>query len=324
MGYGAYTHEAHEAITRLREKLPQQEVFKQRSCHPLMNPFGVKLRECRDSAEHPASLGIVFALDVTGSMGRIPDLLARTELPKFMKSLLDAQVADPQVLFLAVGDAVSDRAPLQVGQFESREREMDQWLTWSFLEAGGGPMGSESYELALYFCARHTALDCWEKRRQRGYLFLTGDEKPYPRVSKQQVKSLIGEEVDDDLALTRVVAEVSQSYEPFFLIPDAQRRNRCERAWRDLLGDRVICMEDPVDTCAVASSLVGLGQGVLRDLDAVAASLRAAGTEPNRVGAVVRALTPYCASLGRDAAPQPTPDPAPPIGAEGTRRQRTP
>ena len=40
----------------------------------------MKLRECRDSPTHPDSLGIVFALDVTGSMGKIPDLLARTEL----------------------------------------------------------------------------------------------------------------------------------------------------------------------------------------------------------------------------------------------------
>jgi hypothetical protein len=323
MGYGAYTHEAHEAITRSREKLPQQEVFKQRTCHPLMNPLGVGLRECRDSPTHPDSLGIVFALDVTGSMGKVPDLLARTELPKFMKSLLEVSVADPQVLFLAAGDAVSDRAPLQVGQFESAEREMDQWLTWTFLEAGGGPVGSESYELALYFCARHTALDCWEKRQRRGYLFLTGDEKPYPRVSKQQVKTLIGDDLADDLPLARVVADVSQSYRPFFLIPDAQRRARCERAWRDVLGDHVICMEDPADTCAVASSIVALGEGALADLDAVASRLRASGTDPARIGAVVRALTPWCASLARDAAPGPTLDPAS-LGAEGTSRQRRP
>lgn len=323
MGYGAYTYEAHEAITRARSTLPQQAVFKQRECHPLMNPFGVKLRECRDSPTHPESLGIVFALDNTGSMGKIPDLLARTELPKFMKSLMDSGIADPQVLFLAVGDAVSDRASLQVGQFESSEREMDQWLTWSFLEGGGGPVGSESYELAMYFCARHTAMDCWEKRRQRGYLFITGDERPYPRLSKQQVKSIVGDNLDDDLAFPDVVAEVSETYEPFFLIPDQQRRKRCERVWRDVLGDRVICMEDPVDTCAVASSIVAMGQGSLADLDAVSKRLYENGTARERVGATIRALTPWAASLGRDNAPRPTLDTAA-VGAEGTTRQRVP
>jgi hypothetical protein len=305
MGYGAYSYEAHEAISRARTELPQQEVFKQRACHPMMDPKGLKLRESRDSTSHPHSLGVVFALDVTGSMGKVPDLLARRELPGFMKSLMDSGIPDPQVLFAAVGDAASDRAPLQVGQFESAEREMDQWLTWSFLEGGGGPLGAESYELALYLCARHTAMDCWEKRRNRGYLFITGDERPYPVVSKSQVKALLGDELDDDLPLARVVAEVSESYEVFFLIPDAQRRVRCERAWRDVLGDRVICMEDPADTCNVAASLVALGQGALKDLDAVAARLRAAGTDPARIGAVLRAITPWAASLGRDSDPRP-------------------
>lgn len=30
----------------------------------------------------------------------------------------------------------------------------------------------ESYELAAYFLARHTATDAWEKRGQRGYVFI--------------------------------------------------------------------------------------------------------------------------------------------------------
>ena len=102
MGYGDYSHEAHEAITRGRAHVPRQELFKQRECHPLMNPRGVRVRESRDSEEHPNSLGIAFALDVTGSMGHIPDELARRELPRFMKILGECGVADPQVLFMAV------------------------------------------------------------------------------------------------------------------------------------------------------------------------------------------------------------------------------
>lgn len=125
MGYGFYSHEAHVALTRGRASLPTERVFEQRRCHPLMDPHGVRLRESRDSAAHPASLGIVFALDVTGSMGDIPVLLARAELPTFMTAILDLGVKDPQVLFLAVGDVYSDSAPLQVGQFESGAKEMD-------------------------------------------------------------------------------------------------------------------------------------------------------------------------------------------------------
>ena len=156
MGYGGYSHDAHQALSNARANLPRQQVFAQTACHALMNPKGVRLRESRDSPDHPNSIGVVFALDVTGSMGKIPELLAKKELPKFMKILLDCKVADAQLLFTAVGDATSDKAPLQVGQFESTAELMDRWLTWSYLEGNGGGQNHESYELALYFLAEHT------------------------------------------------------------------------------------------------------------------------------------------------------------------------
>ena len=226
MGFGNYSHEAHQAITQARTGLAREQVFKQTSCHPLMNPLGVRARESRDGPAHPNSLGIVFALDVTGSMGDIPDMLARRELPTFMNTVLALGIADPQVLFMAVGDATSDNAPLQVGQFESAAREMDQWLTWSFLEGGGGGSGEESYELALYFAARHTEMDCWVKRKKRGYLLMTGDENPYPRVSKQQASALIGDANADDIPIASIVRVVSETFQPFFLVPDLDRRSR--------------------------------------------------------------------------------------------------
>jgi hypothetical protein len=322
MGYGGYSHEAHEAITKLRRELPRQQVFQQTKCHHLMNPHEVKFRESRDSPTHPNSLGIVFALDVTGSMGQIPEHLARKELPTFMKWLMDCGVADPQVLFLAVGDAVSDRAPLQVGQFESAAKEMDQWLTWSYLEGGGGALGCESYELGLYFAARHTLMDCWEKRRHRAYLFMTGDESPYPYVSKKQVKELIGDTLDDDLPFARIVDEVQRMYEPFFLIPDAERAKRCERPWRDAMGDHVIVMEDAADTCLVSAGLVSLCEGATRDLDALAKRMDVVGVHPKRIGAVVRALTPFAATRGQDGAPAPRSESADVPSGEGTSRMK--
>jgi hypothetical protein len=245
MGYGSYSHDAHEALLRPRTNLPQQQVFTQTACHALMNPKGVRLRESRDSPDHPNSIAIAFALDVTGSMGEIPDLLARQELPKFMKILLDCKVEDAQLLFLALGDATSDTAPLQVGQFESTAELMDRWLTWSYLEGYGGGQNHESYELAFYFLAEHTEMDCWVKRKKKGYLFMTGDELPYPAVSKHQVEALIGDRLDEDVPVAAAVAAVQQTFHPFFLIPDLSRRKRCERTWRDLLGDHVICMQSP-------------------------------------------------------------------------------
>lgn len=303
MGFGGYSYEAHEAMTRARAETPRQEVFKQTSCHPLMDPHGLKLRESRDSEAHPKAIGIVFALDVTGSMGAVPDLLARQKLPSFMKALLDFGVADPQVLFMAVGDAVSDRAPLQVGQFEAAAKEIDQWLTWSYLEGGGGAFGQESYELAMYVAARHTEMDCYRKRGKRGYFFMTGDENPYPLVSRKQVTQLLGTPLDHDIKVSDVVIELQKTFEPFFLIPDLARRRHCEAEWRKHLGDRVICLEQAGDTVEAAAGLVGLCEGALADLDALAKRLRDGGLEGPRVGAVVRALTPFAATLGRAGSP---------------------
>lgn len=300
MGYGHYSHAAHAAIAHARADLPVQDVFTQTSCHPLMNPRGVGLRESRDSADHPNSLGIAFALDVTGSMGAIPAALARRELPNFMKILEACGIADPQLLFLAVGDATCDRASLQVGQFESSAELMDQWLTWTFLEGGGGGQDTESYELALYFLAQHVAMDCVQKRKRRGYAFLTGDELPYPKVSRHQVDTLIGDQLDRDLKTEEVVAAVVEQFHPFFLIPDAERRGRCERRWRDLLGDHVICMESPDDTCFVAASLVALTEGIVKDLPSLEKVLAAAGASRERVASTIRAILPYASLLGRD------------------------
>jgi hypothetical protein len=305
MGYGHYSHEAHVALTRGRAALPKEAVFTQRQCHPLMNPHGVRVRESRDSATHPASLGIVFALDVTGSMGDIPVMLAKTQLPTFMTSILELGVRDPQVMFMAVGDAFCDSAPLQAGQFESGAREMDRWLTLSYLEGGGGGGNHESYELAMYFAARHTEMDCWQKRRKHGYFIMTGDEHPYAHVSREVVRKVVGDDMEVDLAVEKVTKALLETYEPFFLIPDLVRRGRCERMWRDLLGDHVICMESPEDTCHVAGGILALGEGVVSDLDALASKISAAGVSRDRLGAIVRALTPFAASLGRDGMPAP-------------------
>lgn len=299
MGHGNYSHAAHEALLKGRSDVPREQVFKQSRCHALMNPKDVRARESRDSAEHPNALPIVFALDVTGSMGKIPEALARRELPHFMKLLADTGVADPQLLFMAVGDATCDSAPLQVGQFESTAELMDQWLTWSFLEGGGGGQGRESYELALYFLAEHTDTDAWLKRKKRGYLLMTGDELPYPAVSKHQVEALLGDALDEDIPTEAVVAALQEKFEPFFLIPEPGRRENCERRWRDLLGDHVICLEQPGDTCWAAAGLVALTEHSVADLPAFAERLVELGLERARVGALVRALLPYAASIGR-------------------------
>jgi hypothetical protein len=213
-------------------------------------------------------------------------------------------VSDPQILFVAVGDATSDRAPLQVGQFESTAELMDQWLTWSYLEGGGGGTFQESYELALYFLAQHTAMDCWEKRRKKGYLFMTGDEHPYPVVSKHTVEAVIGDRLDDDLKVEEAMAELQKTMVPFFLIPDEKRAQKCGRRWRDILGDHVLVMNAPADACYVAAGAILLSEGLVSGVEPAISVLRSAGMSDGQAGGVAKALQPLAEtlSLGSDGA----------------------
>src|SRR3954468_10549026 len=189
------------------------------SVHDDLNPFGVTVRESRDSDDHPESLALAVLFDVTGSMGNVPRTL-QSKLPELLGLLMrKGYVEHPQILFGAVGDATCDRAPLQIGQFESDNR-MDDDLGKILLEGGGGGQMTESYELAMYFMARHTAMDCLDKRGKRGYLFLIGDELAYPKGRAREISKLVGGERSEDIPFASIVAELKRRFEVYFIIPE--------------------------------------------------------------------------------------------------------
>lgn len=324
MGYGSYNEEAHVALTRRQAALPGEKVFAQSDCHQDMRPWELGQRESRDSASHPDSLAVMFMLDVTGSMGQIPKYLAQQDLPLFMQIILSCGVADPQLLFGAIGDfRMGDRSPLQIGQFESDETSMNRWLTTAHLEGGGKGNGLESYELAFYLAGRHTSIDCWERRGRRGYLFITGDEEPYSCVGQRDVQQLIGVDTGRDIPIDEIITETSRKYHQFFLIPDKQRADQCERRWRELLGDHVICLETHKDTCLVAATLVALTEGKLADLEAVAEVLLNRGHNRSQVNRVLRTIESYAACIGRGGEQRPARSGGLPQGRGRSGNRRT-
>jgi hypothetical protein len=167
------------------------ENFRQRAVHRAMDPVDITIREARDSVEHPNSLAIILGLDVTGSMGSVPQRLCRDGLPKIMGKIIQSATPDPAVLFLGIGDHECDTKPLQVGQFESGDEELDHWLNNTWLEGGGGGNYGESYLLAWYFAAYHTAIDCFENRDRKGVLITIGDEPPLLTLPESAVKQIM-------------------------------------------------------------------------------------------------------------------------------------
>jgi hypothetical protein len=250
------------------------------TAHPTLDPAGLTVREARDSAEHPTSVPIAVLFDVTGSMGSVPRTL-QAKLPQLFGLLQrKGYVEHPQILFGAIGDATCDRVPLQLGQFESDNR-MDDHLANILLEGGGGGQRTESYELAAYAMARHTALDSVAKRGRRGYLFLIGDEMNYPRVSARQIRDVLGDPRAESVRTEAVYAELRRLYDVYFILPAAASYGGDPEVldhWRRLLGQNVIELDDPGSVCETIALVVGLGEGAI-DLDEGLADLADVGSD---------------------------------------------
>ncbi|MCI5116698.1 MAG: hypothetical protein D3913_01770, partial [Candidatus Electrothrix sp. LOE1_4_5] len=236
-----------------------REIFSQREVNRAMNPYGVTLRESRDSEEHPESVAIILGLDVTGSMGSIPHHLVQDGLPKIMGKIIQSGTKDPQLMFLAIGDHEYDQSPLQVGQFESSDRLLDKWLTNVYLEGGGGGNTGESYLLAWYFAAFHTAIDCFEKRKKKGFLFTIGDEPTLPDIPVKDLKAIMGNGQYEPSYATTLLDKARQSYHVYHLhIKQTYAGSMQETmdGWKQLLGDHLIILEDHKEVSTVLPQII--------------------------------------------------------------------
>ncbi len=286
MGYSAYSDKAYTARTAHRaatntpafayDAAQAAKPIDQRAIHDKLNPTGVKIRESRDSATHPDSRAVAVFCDITGSMGAVPRTI-QANLPKLMGLLIrNGYLTQPHIMIGGIGDANTDQAILQVGQFESGI-EIDDDLTNLWLEGNGGGQKHESYELALYFMARHTSIDCFEKRGQKGYIFIIGDEMPYPAVLRNQVSEVIGDGLEADITTAQIVAELQERYEVFF--------------------ERALKLEEPAAICELIASTIGLCEGTV-DIASLSTDLVAAGSSTSQANAVSKALVAVGSSGG--------------------------
>lgn len=289
--------------------------------HPTLDPKsinndgahkGKNVRESLDSDEHPASQAIAVLFDVTGSMGHVPTVLQQ-KLPKLYSLILErGYVEHPQILYGAIGDAYSDRLPLQVGQFESDNRA-DEALENIVLEGNGGGGNHESYNVAAYFMARHTYIDCFEKRGKKGYLFFIGDERLYSTIEKAHVEHLIGPGLQDDISTEEIFEELKKKWDVYYLfcvqgsygfgdgvLPEAAGNDTGDPrssslGWRKLLGQNALTLEDAEAVCETIALTIGMMEGNI-DLDEGLGHLEEIGTESETTEKVGKALATVGAS----------------------------
>jgi hypothetical protein len=121
--------------------------------------------------ECPAKCPVVYAFDVTGSMGNLPRIIY-DKMPMIAGQIAECgYLRDPQISLAAIGDILSDQAPLQIAEF-SLIRKLDDWLQRIWLEGNGGGQAQESYEYTAFYYARMCELNGAEAP----FFIFTGDE----------------------------------------------------------------------------------------------------------------------------------------------------
>lgn len=192
-----------------------QDNFKAVGLNKDLDPRNI-IRECRDSEEHPETVPVILALDVTGSMGKAAVETA-SALNTIMEDLL-SKVKDVEFAVMGIGDLAYDDVPIQISQFESDIR-IAEHLDKVYFELGGGGNAYESYTAAWYMGAHHTELDCW-KRGKKGIIITMGDENLNPYLPKDSLARVTGDTVQADITTKDLYEEVKNKYDVFHIYVD--------------------------------------------------------------------------------------------------------
>ena len=242
MGYGYWTMEdfreysrtqgrAVDAAGRLDRNLNDRQLFTQRGLHPALDPKNV-MRECCDSADHPESVPVILALDVTGSMGAACAEVARS-MNQVMTKLYET-IRDVEFMVMGIGDLSYDRAPIQISQFESDIRIAEQ-LDHVYIEHGGGGNAFESYTAAWYMGVNHTKLDCW-KRGKKGLIITLGDEPMNPYLPRAPLSASTGDTLQTDPETPALYREAREKFDIYHIHVCHRQPDRYEAPVRDSFG----------------------------------------------------------------------------------------
>lgn len=250
MGCGSWTRDSYVSYSTtkgmsvstggmIRGSYSNQDMFKARNIDSALDPKNV-IRECCDTEEHPNTIPVILALDVTGSMGEAAVEVAK-KLNVIMTKLYE-KVTDVEFLIMGIGDLACDRCPIQASQFESDIRIAEQ-LDKIYFEFGGGGNSYESYTAAWYFGSRHTKLDCLNRGR-KGIIITMGDEQLNPYLPLKGYRSGLieatGDNLQADVETKDLYNEASQKFNIYHLDVIHHHRwdeDEIEKSYKKYLDD---------------------------------------------------------------------------------------
>lgn len=226
-----------------------QEMFKAKNIDAALDPKDV-IRECCDNEEHPNTLPVILALDVTGSMGKAAVEIAK-KLNEIMTKLY-GQIKDVEFMIMGIGDLSYDRCPIQASQFESDIRIAEQ-LEKVYFEFGGGGNSYESYTAAWYFGARHTKLDCWN-RGKKGIIITIGDERLNPYLPRTAyycgLSNATGDSLQADVETKDLYTETSEKFDIYHINVNHRGgydQDGIKKSFLEYLDDKHFCTINELD-----------------------------------------------------------------------------
>ena len=199
-----------------------------------MDPKNV-MRECCDSDEHPNTIPIILALDVTGSMGSTA-IEVQKKLNPIMVEIYN-RIKDAEIMVMAIGDLAYDDSPIQISQFESDIRIAEN-LDKIYFENGGGGNDYESYTAAWYMGLKHCKLDCW-KRGKKGLIITMGDEPINPYLPKRNLNEATGDTNQDNVETPELFKKASEKFDIYHISVESRSypdQTREAESFKKILG----------------------------------------------------------------------------------------
>ena len=191
---------------------------------------------------------LAIACDVTASMEDWPVTIF-SKLPYLEHEGKEYLGENMEISFCAVGDAYSDKYPLQVQPFV-KGAELAASLKKLVHEKGGGGSGEESYELPAAYYSRNCNMP---KAIRKPIFIFIGDEGIYSTISSHQMtewahadlSKVSPRSIFDDLKSKFSVYVIRKPYQSTTNSP-SPAETRIQNQWCEFLGDdHVVSLPDP-------------------------------------------------------------------------------
>lgn len=180
---------------------------------------------------------IIVFFDVTGSMEDFP----KTYLDKIKmfngQLILNGYTKKPGISCAAIGDAISDSAPLQVCDFASGDALID-WFKQLWLEGNGGPYGMESYELMFWYYMHHVT---FKGNKIKPIIVAVVDEAFYPTVKRNLVWKFIGnDQMPEKVDTMEFFKEVRKKFDVHIIIRKKSTTDETIALWKEAFGAQAV------------------------------------------------------------------------------------